>query len=344
MRNFKRTLRQFDYKFPKYLIANKPCKPRDSSRLLVYNRKTKKINFDIFKNLGKYLPKNCLLVLNETKVIPARLILTKPSGGKIQALYIHHDSKGVQFLVNRELKPDLKLTLNKNIYFTVVEKMANGYLCKPSFPAAKTVTVLNKFGKTPLPPYIKNVPLKESLIKKEYQTVFARQGLSVAAPTASLHFTKNLIRNLKEQGIEVAFVNLNVNLGTFTPLIEEHLKTEKLHSEFYTINRQAAVKINRAKRAGKPIIAAGTTVVRTLESAVFNGELAKLSGNTSLFISPGYKFQMVDGLITNFHVPKSSLLMLVCAFAGRTTVLKLYKKAISRHFRLFSFGDGMLIT
>ena len=202
---------------------------------------------------------------------------------------------------------------------------------------------MQKYGQTPLPPYIKNSPLTEKQKRKEYQSIFAKAGLSVAAPTASLHFTRKLTANLKKQGTEVKFVTLNVNLGTFAPLKEENLMSGKLHLESYEIDKKTAGDLNQAKQQGKTIIAVGTTVVRTLESSAKHHEFKKLQGSTDLFIYPPYKFQFVDSLITNFHVPKSSLLMLVSAMTGRKKLLNIYQKAIKKKFRLFSFGDGMLI-
>jgi len=231
--------------------------------------------------------------------------------------------------------------------------------------------IIRRYGITPLPPYIKNSPLTEKQRREQYQTVFAKTGLSVAAPTASLHFTKKLMTNLKKQGNDIKFVQLDVGLGTFAPLRDENLKTDKLHREFYKIDKITAAFLNRAKAQGRDIIAVGTTVARTLESAsarskpgrdgssIKHHKLAKLTGTTDLFIHDNYQFKFIDGLITNFHVPKSSLLMLVSAFAGRhpgsaragpkqgrtgrKKILSLYQQAIKKKFRFFSFGDGMLI-
>ncbi len=341
-------LKPYNYYLPEELIAQKPARPRDSARLLVYNRKTKTSTFDIFKNISKYLPKNAILVFNQTKVVPARLKVQKATGGKAEILYISHDRQFVKVLSNRSLPINSTTHLvfgrkPSEKQFLVVKKTDQFYFLKPNFPIAQIKTVLNKFGYTPLPPYIKHSPLSEKQKREQYQTVFARAGLSVAAPTASLHFTKTLINNLKKQGIDVKFVTLNVNLGTFAPLKEEQLTSGKLHTETYDIDKTTAKFLNQAKAQRRPIIAVGTTVVRTLESAASTHGLKKLSGSTAMFIRPGYKFLFVDSLITNFHVPKSSLLMLVSAITGRPTLLKLYQAAIKKRFRFFSFGDGMLI-
>ncbi|MFA5990704.1 MAG: tRNA preQ1(34) S-adenosylmethionine ribosyltransferase-isomerase QueA [Candidatus Doudnabacteria bacterium] len=338
-------LKSYDYRLPEKLIAQKPASPRDSARLLVYRQKTKSLNFDTFKNIGKYLPKNAVLVFNQTKVVPARLQITKTTGGKAEILYISHDKNYIQVLSNRHLPIDAKIRLAApgKSSFTVVKKVNQFYYLKPNFPINKIKSILEKYGRTPLPPYIKHSPLTEKQKKEQYQTVFAKAGLSVAAPTASLHFTKSLIAKLKKQGIAVKYVTLNVNLGTFAPLREENLTTGKLHTESYTIDKKTARELNLARKQNRTIIAAGTTVVRTLESATKNGQLKTLSGKTQLFIQPGFNFQFATGLITNFHVPKSSLLMLVSAFAGKKTLFNLYQKAITKKFRFFSFGDGMLI-
>ncbi len=357
-------LKHYDYRLPPELIAQKPASPRDHARLLVYNRSTKKIKFDRFFNIGKYLPKNSILVFNQTKVVPARLKLTKDTGGKVEVLYIANHRGLIKVIANRKLALGQSLTLIPStsivhgrellMYsFKVFQRKDRFYFLKPNFPISQIQSLMSKFGETPLPPYIKNSLLTEKQKRKEYQSIFAKNGLSIAAPTASLHFTRKLIGNLKKQGIEVKFVTLNVNLGTFAPLSNNNLKTGKLHLESYYIAKKTAENLNRAKREGKTIIAVGTTVVRTLESASARHhsrqsgdpqyKLTKLNGSTDLFIHPPYKFQFVDGLITNFHVPKSSLLMLTASLIGQKTLINLYKIAIKRHFRFFSFGDGMII-
>ncbi|MBI5530375.1 MAG: tRNA preQ1(34) S-adenosylmethionine ribosyltransferase-isomerase QueA [Candidatus Doudnabacteria bacterium] len=343
--NLHSILKAYDYRLPEELIAQKPARPRDSARLLVYNKKLKTAKFDTFKHLGKYLPKNAVLVFNQTKVVPARLKLKKETGGVVEILYIKNDNGIIHALCNKHLAPDSKLQVAgaKQLHFTVLKKVNQFYYLKPSFPSAQIKSILEKYGQTPLPPYIKHSPLSEKQKREQYQTVFAKNGLSVAAPTASLHFSKSLIASLKKQGIEVEYLTLNVNLGTFAPLREENLKTGKLHSETFEIEKPTADRLNLAKKQGRPIIAVGTTVIRTLESAAHNNKLTKLSGDTRLFIQPGYKFKFISGTVTNFHVPKSSLLMLISALVGKSVLLNLYKKAISKKFRFFSFGDGMII-
>jgi S-adenosylmethionine:tRNA ribosyltransferase-isomerase len=340
-------LKLYDYKLSPELVAQAPATPRDSARLLIFRKRDGNTRFDTFKNLGRHLPKNAVLVFNQTKVWPARLKVQKPSGGKAELLYISHDKNLIKVLSNKKLKANslVALLLGRAIVqqMKIVKKIGAFYFLKPSFPMSRLPIILKKYGRTPLPPYIKHSPLSEKKLREQYQSVFAKTGLSVAAPTASLHFTKQLISHLQKQGTGTAFVQLDVNLGTFAPLREEQVKSGKLHQEFYNIDKTTAKFLNQAKKDGRPIIAVGTTVVRTLESASKNQRLIKLMGNTDLFIQENYKFKFVDGLITNFHVPKSSLLMLTSAFVGRKKLLNLYQQAINQNFRFFSFGDGMLI-
>lgn len=342
--NFEKVLEEYNYELPVSLIAQNPASPRDNARLLVYNRKTKEVFLDKFKNLIDYLPHNSVLVFNKTKVIPARLYVKKESGGKIELLYINHDSKYVYALSNKTLEPKTKLYLNQKIIFEVIGKKGKEYKIFPSFKTSKTFQILDKCGITPLPPYIKNSELNEQDIKKEYQAIFARIKGSVAAPTASLHFTKNLLKKIEDAGHKIYFITLHVNLGTFAPLTEEQFKDKKLHGEWFEMNKKTAEALNNAKEKGCSIISVGTTVTRTLESAcVKPGKIERLSGTTNLFIDKNYELKFTDSVITNFHVPKSSLLMLVSAFTERETLFNLYNLAIKKNFRFFSFGDGMFI-
>ncbi len=342
-KEFTKLLKQYNYKLPKELIAQTPARPRDSSRLLVYDRKTKRVQFDTFRHLGKHLPENTVLVFNETKVIPARLTLTRKTGGKVRVLYVGTVGKSIRVLADRLLGAAEQLTLTKRLTFTVVQRDKSEYILKPSFPITKLYSILDKFGSTPLPPYLKHSPLTEKQRKQEYQAIFAKRSGSVAAPTASLHFTKRLLADLRRQGIGMEYVTLHVNLGTFAPLTPEKLQTKKLHAETYAISASTAKVLNHAKQQGRPIIAVGTTVARTLESAARNGKLTPGKSETQLFMQPGYRCQIIDGLITNFHVPQSSLLMLVASLTGREELLKLYRQAIRKKLRFFSFGDGMLV-
>ena len=343
IRKHQKLLNSLTYSFSPELIAQKPVSPRDSSRLLVYNRKKNTIDLDKFHNIANYLPSGAVLVFNETKVIPARLELKKETGGRVRVLFVTREKGLLKFISDRKIQPGAVLNLNKAISFKSVRKSEKFYFLKPSFPISKIFTILEQYGQTPIPPYIKNSPLNEKELKEKYQSVFAKSRGSVAAPTASLHFTKQLIKKLKTAGISIKFITLHVSLGTFAPLTEENLKTSKLHAEFYSINKKAADFLNRAKKEKRPIIAVGTTSLRALESAAQNGVLKKLSGQTDIFIREGYRFKFTDKLITNFHVPGSSLLMLVAAIVGRRKILSIYQKAIAKKFRFFSFGDGMLI-
>lgn len=345
--NFKdEILARYNYSFPPELIAQEPASPRDSARLMVYDRKTQKISLDIFSNVTKYLPKNSLIVFNQTKVLPARLFVKKSTGKNVELLFLSEKNKITKVVANSKLNSGEKLFLNDEEIFEVLGNEKNYFLIQPCGTGSITnvYQVFEKFGKTPIPPYIKNSPLSEEKLRHEYQAIFAKEIGSSAAPTASLHFTHDLLTRIKNAGHEICFITLHVGLGTFSPVTEEHLKEKKLHEEWYEIDNQTAGIINTYKKQNKPVIAVGTTVVRTLESAASDlGQLTNLNGETSLFIQEGYKFKIVDSLITNFHVPKSSLLMLVSALIGREKLLELYRLAIMEKFRLFSFGDGMFI-
>lgn len=364
-------LSQYSYPFPPELIAQKPASPRDAAKLLVYRKKSKKISYDTFKHLARYLPKRAVLVFNETKVIPARLFVRKETGGWVEILYISTQHGLLQILADRKLTLHSNVRLTSRVSFNVAKSDGRFYYLKPSFSLSKLQAVLEKYGAAPVPPYIKHSRKANMCLREQYQTIFAKKYGSIAAPTASLHFTKRLMADLKKQGFGIEFVTLHVGLGTFASVADEQLKQGKLHSESYSIDAATARRLTAAKREGRPIIAVGTTVVRTLESAcppslrpsairlepsgdcragsgvsrraaAWNSLRAR-SGTTELFIRPGYRFKFVDGIITNFHVPRSSLLMLVSAFASREIMLDLYRCAIKKKFRLFSFGDGMLL-
>lgn len=332
-------LEKYDYKFPEDLIAQKPVHPRDSAKLLVYSRKTGLVSLDIFKNIGKYLPPKTVLVLNETKVLPARFEVFKPTGGKIKLLYLRGNKNKFTALSPKKLKIGEALLVGKR-KIIVSKILEEGY----EFTATKSfniLKVLDKYGSAPLPPYIKHSPLTKTEIKKEYQTVFAKKKGSVAAPTASLHFTKKLLTELKKSGVKEEKVTLHVGLGTFATLIEENIKNGKLHKEYFEVDEATAKRLDKEKKNGAFILPVGTTALRTLES-VFP-KASKLSGETDIFIKEGDRLKFVDGLLTNFHVPKSSLIMLVASLVGREKTLELYNLAIKNKFRLFSFGDAMLI-
>lgn len=345
MTTLKNFLALYDYTLPPEYIAQEPVSPRDSAKLLVYNRKTNSITDDIFSNLAEYFPAGAVVVLNKTKVIPARFSIIKETGGKATLTYIETSAPYIRVMADRKLIVGSRLMLSRTLWFGVARQEEKYYFLLPSFPLKKLFSVFDRYGTMPIPPYIKHSPLSRVQLKKKYQTVFARINGSVAAPTASLHFTQRLLTHLKKQGIAISYITLHVGLGTFAPLTQENISNKTLHHEWYNIDRRTAALIHRAKRNGRPIIAVGTTVVRALETASDkNGRIVRPSGSTDLFIRPGYQFKCINGLVTNFHVPRSSLLMLIAAFVGRKKTLSLYRHAIAHAYRFFSFGDGMLIT
>jgi S-adenosylmethionine:tRNA ribosyltransferase-isomerase len=337
-------LTQYDYPFPPSAIALEPAQPRDAAKLLVVNRKTGKTSEDTFRNLALHLPPKSIIVLNDTKVLPARIWLKKKTGGKVQVFYLHHDRSYWHALCDRPLNEG-EIISGHGFFLTVHNREGKVWALKPSFPLTESLDILQKYGTTPIPPYIKHSPLSERRLRKEYQTVWAKVSGSVAAPTASLHFTPRLLKALKRQGHTIQFVTLHVGLGTFSPVTESQLSSGRLHEEYYRISLGTSRVLARAKEEGRAVVAVGTTVARTLESATDSrGRLRRLSGKTDLFITPGYRWRFIDALITNFHVPQSSLMMLVASFIdSRQTLLRIYRWAIKKEFRLFSFGDGMLI-
>jgi S-adenosylmethionine:tRNA ribosyltransferase-isomerase len=336
-------LTEYDYDLPPALIAKKPASPRDSARLMIYNRADSSVKFDVFSKIIEYLPKDCVLVFNQTKVIPAKFELKKTTGGTVPALLIETRKNEIVVLASGSLKPDEILKWGNRCSFKVMCRTEREAVLKPSTCIKAFQILLNKYGQTPLPPYLKDSPLSENRRRKEYQTIFAKDNGSVAAPTAGLHFTKDLIKKIIQAGHEIEYVTLHVNLGTFAPLTDKQMKTGKLHLEHFSIDKSTIARLNDAKKLGRPIVAIGTTTVRTLESASEGKSLKRLSGSTDLFITENYKPHFVDHLITNFHVPKSSLMMLVSAFTGRQKLINLYKQAIDERIRFFSFGDGMMI-
>jgi S-adenosylmethionine:tRNA ribosyltransferase-isomerase len=338
-------LKKYEFNVPVDQIAHYPAFPRDSARVLIYNRKTKKTAFDTFANIGAYLPPKSIIVCNDTKVIPARLSLRKQTGGLVNILFVSSNSDGsANVLANKHLRIGEILYRDNKKMCTIIEKQQNSYRIKRCGYNQNMRLVFERNGTMPLPPYIKNNIQSTQKKSKDYQTVFAKNAGSIAAPTASLHFTKKLIEKLKKEGHTICFVTLHVNLGTFAPVNQQQLDAQKLHKEYINISEKTARILNRGRQMGRTIIAVGTTAARTLESAVDqNGIITTDKNVTDLFIQEGYKYKIVDGLITNFHVPRSSLLALVSAFVGRKIVLRLYRDAIERKFRLFSFGDGMYI-
>src|SRR6056297_10832 len=337
----------FDYNLPKRLIANKPANPRDSSRLLVYNRQSDKITHDKFLNLPKYLKKGDILVFNDSKVMPARLLGHKPTGGAAEALLLKKINKNEwEAQVGcRKPKIGLKLLFPAGLRAELAEQLSDKtWRLKFNFSGKNLDKRINRVGQVSLPPYIKNPIKNQSRLKKQYQTVFAKNPGSAAAPTAGLHFTERLLKKLYKKGVQTEYITLHVGLGTFEPVNTQNIKDYQIHEERLSIDKKTVARLLKAKKQGKRIIAVGTTSVRALES-LFDQKIKVKDYNfsTDIFIYPGYKFKFVDAVITNFHLPKSSLLMLVSAFVGRQKTLKIYQKAARLKYRFYSFGDAMFL-
>ena len=333
----------FYYDLPEELIAQTPAEPRDSSRLLVYDRAKDKAEHKIFRDVKNYLKAGDVLVINNTKVLPARLFAHTEHGGAVEVLLLKRlekDKWEVLVKPGKKCVRGKKLIISDELSLTVEDITDSGERIVNFEYDGVFEEILDKIGSMPLPPYIKE-KLKD---KTRYQTVYAKRDGSAAAPTAGLHFTPELLAEIKAMGVEVAEVLLHVGLGTFRPVKEDIITDHKMHSEYYEVSAEAAEIINRAKRENRRVVAVGTTSVRTLESvADENGLLKACSGNTQIFIYPPYKFKCVDALITNFHLPESTLIMLVAAITGREKILDLYKTAVDEKYRFFSFGDACLI-
>ena len=333
----------FDYDLPQELIAQHPMEPRDHSRLLVVDKKTGEIEHKHFYDLVNYLKPGDVLVFNDTRVIPARLHGTKDTGAHVEVfLLTRRDATDWEVLVRpgKKLQVDAKINFSDELSCEVIEHTDFGGRVVRFKYDGIFEEILDRLGETPLPPYI-TAPLED---KHRYQTVYNRERGSAAAPTAGLHFTKELLQKIKEIGCEEVFVTLHVGLGTFRPVSEAKIEDHKMHKEFYTVSQEAADAVNKAKAEGRRIIAVGTTAVRTLEAAGADGQLHAGSSWTNIFIYPGYKFRLVDDLVTNFHLPQSTLLMLVSTLSTREIMLQTYKKAVEEKYRFFSFGDAMFIT
>lgn len=335
---------EFNYNLPKELIAQTPIQKRDESRLMVLNRTTKIIEHKIFKDIISYLKKGDVLVRNNTKVIPARLYGKKDTGASVEFLLlkrIEGDIWEVMVKPGRKLLPGAHVTFGDGMLkATILEKLEDGNR-KVEFEYDGIFNeILDQIGMMPLPPYI-----HEKLKKKDrYQTVYARYEGSAAAPTAGLHFTEELLQEIEKKGVEIANVTLHVGIGTFRPVKVEKIEDHNMHSEHFYIKEEDATKINNAKKEGRRIISVGTTSCRVLESiADENGFVKPQEGDTKIFIYPGYKFKCIDALITNFHLPESTLIMLVSAFAGKDYIMKAYNEAVEEKYRFFSFGDAMFI-
>ncbi|ACO03064.1 MAG TPA: tRNA preQ1(34) S-adenosylmethionine ribosyltransferase-isomerase QueA [Persephonella sp.] len=333
-------LSDYDYRLPKELIAKYPVEPRDSCRLMVLNRKERTIEHRIFRDIGDYLKEGDLLVLNDTKVIPARLIGRKETGAKIEIFLLKPVTENVwEALIKniKRLKEGQVVIISEDFRVKLLEKLDEGKAVV-QLVGEDIKYLIEKYGHIPLPPYIERED--EDKDRDYYQTVFAKKEGAVASPTAGLHFTEELLEKLKEKGIKTAFVTLHVGLGTFRPITVEDITKHKMHEEFYQIPEETLDLIRETKERGRSVVAVGTTVVRTLETYAQTG---KKEGFSDIFIYPPYDFKIVDSMITNFHLPKSTLLLLVSAFAGRDFILEAYREAVEKRYRFFSYGDAMLI-
>lgn len=334
----------FDYELPEELIAQTPIEKRDESRLMVLDRKEQTIEHKHFKDIIDYLEPGDVLVRNNTKVIPARLYGKKETGAKVEFLLLNNMEKDIWECI---VRPGNKLHIGAKVIFgdgllkaEVLDTMPGGTRKVEFHYEGIFNEILDKIGLMPLPPYI-HERLKEN---DRYQTVYAKYDGSAAAPTAGLHFTPELLKKIEEKGIDIANVTLHVGIGTFRPVKEDTVEAHQMHSEHFYIKEEDCEKINKAKKSGHRVIAVGTTSCRVLETiADDNGYVKPTEGDTQIFIYPGYKFRCLDALITNFHLPQSTLVMLVSALAGKDYIMKAYKEAVEQKYRFFSFGDAMLI-
>ena len=349
-------LSEYDYNLPEELIAQMPADKRDNSRMMVLNRKDRTISHKHFYDIVDLIEPNTLLVMNNTKVLPARLIGHKDTGAKIEVFLlksVENSENGCLWDVlikpSKRVKPDTVVKISDELSVKALKRLEeNGeWLVELIYDGENVLDVLHRNGQIPLPPYIERKIPNEDLKKldfERYQTVYAKDEGSVAAPTAGLHFTKEILEKLQNKGVELAYVTLNVGLGTFRPVQCENVLEHKMHSETFEISEKASEQINRAKREERKIVAVGTTTVRTLETAYQKfGCIKPCHDHSELFIYPPFEFKVIDNLITNFHLPKSTLLMLVSALAGKDFIFEAYKEAIENKYRFFSYGDCMYI-
>ena len=345
-------LSEYDYELPQNLIAQFPADKRENSKMLLLNRQDCSIEHKHFYDITDLIDDNSLLVLNNTKVIPARLSGHKDTGAKIEVFLLKPIKDNIWDVLikpSKRVKSGTIVKISDELTVKVGDKLEdNGeWSAELLYEGNNILDILHRNGNIPLPPYIERKINSEDLKKldfERYQTVYAKDEGSVAAPTAGLHFTKGILKELENKGVELCYVTLNVGLGTFRPVTCDKIEEHKMHSEAFEISQIAAEQINRAKQSGKKIVAVGTTSVRTLETAYKKfGCIKACSDNSELFIYPPYKFNVVDELITNFHLPKSTLLMLVSAFADKEFIFRAYKEAIENNYRFFSYGDCMYI-
>ncbi len=331
----------FNFVLPPELIAQYPLVDRSDSRLLVYQRETNTYIHETFKSLVNYLKPGDLLVMNDSRVIAARLYGSKSSGGKVELLVervLDSDSFLAHIKASKALKSGAHIQLAKDWCIQIIEKKDDLYHCQANGPVEQ---MLESIGHIPLPPYIQRED--ENTDKSRYQTIYAREKGSVAAPTAGLHFDESIFTALREKGIQIAYTTLHVGAGTFRPVRTENIRDHVMHSERYTISESLRDAVLQAKQAGKRVIAVGTTAMRSLESAAIDSGLDVGTRETSIFIFPGYQFRVCDGLITNFHLPESTLLMLVAALIGYDETMRLYQLAVAHKYRFFSYGDASLL-
>lgn len=345
-------LSEFDYTLPENLIAQRPSDKRENSRMMVLNPSNQTILHKHFYDITEFLDDNHILILNNTKVIPARLYGYKDTGAKIEVFLLKEkENKEWEVLIkpSKRVKPKTIVKVSDELSVEVIKPLEDDgkWLVKMIYEG-NILEILHKVGNIPLPPYIERKMSNEELRKldfERYQTVYAKDEGSVAAPTAGLHFTQEILQKLSDKGVEIGYVTLNVGIGTFRPVKCENILEHKMDSESFEISEETANLINRAKKEGKKLVAVGTTTVRTLETAFKQfGEIKACKSASELFIYPPYKFNVVDKLITNFHLPKSTLLMLVSALAGKDFIFKAYEEAIKNEYRFYSYGDCMFIN
>lgn len=347
-------LSALEYFLPDSLIANSPITPRDHSKLLVLDRESGSITHKHFYDLSDILRSSDVLVMNDTKVFPARMYGKRESGGKVEALFIKNTHDNVWEILGKRIPGIGEKIVFSKFCAIVIEKHFGTALVELNIPPDALLNFLYSEGHTPIPPYIKSSQTEKAL-RKCYQTTYAKRTGSIAAPTAGFHFTPSLMKKLKDKGVGMEYVTLHVGMGTFAPIKEASLLKHKMHSEWYSLSPATSERLNAAKQSGRRIISVGTTTTRVLESCTVNGKLVSNSGETDIFIYPTYKFNFIDGLITNFHLPHSTLLALISAFVSKpntsqqfstfqkSTAGKAYTDAIKNNYRFYSFGDGMII-
>lgn len=338
----------FDYTLPPELIAQQPSDKRDASRMMVLNRTDKSIHHAYFYNILDFLQPSDLLILNNAKVIPARIFAKKETGANIEIFLVNkltHTSWECMIRPSKRIKSGTKIFLQDGSFVVPIDRAEDGNWI------IETPThfddILSTVGEMPLPPYIKRE--KENDYREQdlnrYQTVYAKEAGALAAPTAGLHFTEDIIEKAKQKGVTFAEVTLNVGLGTFKPVKADHIKDHVMHKEYFQLSPETAMMINEAKKDGRRVVAVGTTAIRTIEAvaSMFDGQVKPYAGWTDIFIYPGYEFQVIDACITNFHLPKSTLIMLMAAFAGKEFIFKAYEEAIQNNYRFYSYGDCMFV-